>query len=373
MQTAISTIIHKVLIGQFYKQHTVILAIVYMVMFGSVPGHLLWQYHSSLVANILPSGFMLSCVFLLWLIYSFKLYYFLAQQIKYPQHQFLQQLCLLPKAQFHFIIFKVVSVCLLPISSYALFMVVYGCNNSYWLSSILIVFFLILLHLGISIFLSIQIKNKEAGFYQLPTIPFYLPKKYALQFYVKYLFNEQAIHYSVIKLISIITITACFYSHGPTDEIRFSTFFYGMVLCLHFNLLRQFILWQFTKMHWGLPVSFFKNSIQILLFCVLLLLPEIVYLYKSAPINLSIYNCASVIIYSIASVCAFYAILIAMHNVQQESAPLLGLFLLCTYIAALANNLLLYSLVMLVLFFIVLRYNLQHFELEANSDSNSYE
>ncbi len=370
MKNAIANIVNKVLVTQFYKQHTIVLAIVYMVMFGSVPGHLLWNYHTSLIHSILPNIILISFVFLLWIIYSIKLLYFLVHQIK--QHSLIQQISLLPTQRQYLIVMRIVFICLIPISSYACFIMIYGLKNGFLLSALAIIIFQIVVHFCICFLLFKNIQNQEAALPYLPSFSIKSKKKYAIQFYIKFLLNKQALQFSLIKLISIITITACFYSHKAIDEIRFSTFFYGMIICMHFKLVRQFILWQFSKMHWSLPIKTFTICIQVLLFCIVLLLPEIIYLLKATPLHLTNYNCLSLILYSIGGLAIFYAILIAMQNMEQEAAPLLGLFLFFTYVCALSNSLLLYSSILLVMYFIIYKYNIKKFELQAQIGEDSF-
>jgi hypothetical protein len=376
MSNPIKNSIYKILIGTFYNQHAIVLGIVYMVMFGAVRGDLLIDYHISLIQGTINSYAAMALVFSIWLIYYVRVQYFLGQQLQNKQHHYLQQITLLPTSIFITHLIRIIFICLLPVSSYAMAIVVWSFGHYFFIKGLLVLVFMLLLHILGSYYLYKRLHNLE---YKISSFSFFkinvsLPKKYPLQFYIKYIFTQQKLQWLVLKIITFFTIQLQFFSATPDEELRFAIFFYGMVFVIHTNIIRQFIIWENTQL-WHirhLPITLIKKYINYFLLFVVIVSPEIYLLIKVTPAHLNVHNAVSIILLSVAAMQYLFSICIAFDNVTQNYAPLIGLFLLLTFIACLADSVLIYAIILMATSFIIYVFTQSKFELSNSNKVDSY-
>ncbi len=376
MSNPIKNSIYKILVGAFYNQHAIVLGIVYMVMFGAVRGDLLIDYHISLIAGTINSYAAMALVGGIWLMYYIRVQYFLGQQLENKQHHYLQQITLLPTSIFIKHLVSIVSICLLPISSYAVAIIVWGVGHFFLIKGLLVLVFMLVLHFVGVYYLYNRFHNldyKTSSFSFLP-LNIFLSKKYLIQFYIKYIFTQQKLQWLVLKIIIFLTIQLQFFSATPNEELRFSIFFYALVFVIHTNIIRQFIVWENTQFWHSkhLPIAAIKKYFNCFLLFVVLIFPEICLLFKVMPLHLTVHNATSILLLSIAAMQFLFSICIAFDNVSQNYAPLIGLFLLTTFIACLADSVFIYSILLMVASFVIYMYSQSKFELNNSNKMDSY-
>jgi hypothetical protein len=367
MHTAINNIITKTLVQPFYKQHQILLGLVYLIMFGAVRGDQLIQYHIKLIAGTLSSYGAMLLVFSIWIIYFIRTNYFLAQQVRTKEFSLLQQLSLLNTKKYWLTLVKILAICLLPISSYALFIIAWAFANGFIVKGFIVAMLQIALHYWGLLSMHKHLQNAEYYFIK----PIYLPsilkfqKKYAFQFYIKYLFSKQALQWLLIKLVCFIAIKAIFHSESPDGELRFSIFLYVLFFMIHTNLIHSFVQWKHTQF-WHLrmlPLSAMYKYLQSALFLILLILPEIILISAAYPRHLSTSNTIAMVLLSIATILFIFCISIAFSNNFSDYSPLIGLYLLLCYGCSLANTISAFSIIVIIASCITYVFSIKHFEL----------
>lgn len=371
MPKAIYTILQKVLVKNFYKQHALILGIVYLVMFGTVQGDQLPSYHLSLIKGTLDSYSAFGIVVAIWFVYYCRVIFFLAQVVHNNQNRCLQQITLLPQTSQYLYLFYVAAWCLLPITSYGIAIIIYGIVYQYYVKTVLLVFLFVVFHFTTVFFLLQKLRNTECKPYPFLVFvfPFSFQKKNTLQFYLKYLFTQQVLQWLIIKFMVFITIGLCFHSLTPNEELRFSTFFYALLFLIHTNLIRQFIIWEKTQFWHSsiLPIPLFNSIKNYLLFFIILILPEILFMCKAYPFHLSFYHMFGLLLLTFSSILYIFSVCIAFDNVAEQYMPVIFLYLLFVFIATLSDIVVLFSIFLFVFSLVLYYYSHRKFEIQANS------
>jgi hypothetical protein len=352
MHKAVQNIINKTLIQPFYKQHLIILGLVYLIMFGAVRGDQLITYHLKLIEGTVSSYGAMALVFAIWFLYFIRTIYFLVQQITTKEFGLLQQLCLIPTRQYPFALLQIVTLCLLPISSYGVCVVVWAFTHGFIVKGFIVLLFQMAVHAISFMSLHKHLQNVEYRFIKTYnfTSKLKLRKKYPVQLYIKYLFTQQAIPWLLIKLVCMMTIKAVFHSESPNDELRFSSFFYVLLFMMHVHLVHSFVQWKHTQF-WHIRMlglsAFYKYS-QAAIFLILLIVPEIVWIGTAYPVHLTAHNAMAMVLLSIATLLFIFSISIAFHNELSNYSPLLFLYLLLCYGFILADAVSVFSVVVII-------------------------
>ena len=80
----------KTLSREFYRQHLGLLAFAFYLLFGTVEGSQLLNYHLALLHSIAASTLMLAACCVLWLLYALKCQLFVNKQLQLEQYSFIQ-------------------------------------------------------------------------------------------------------------------------------------------------------------------------------------------------------------------------------------------------------------------------------------------
>jgi hypothetical protein len=376
MMTFVNRILNKTLVGPFYSQHAFVLGLVYLIMFGAVEGNRLYDYHCSLIEGTVTSYVALFIVLFIWGIYFFRTTYFLNQVLENRQFYFLQQISLLPFREMQKKLFYVFCFCLLPVTTYAIAIIIWAVAHAYYTSAIIVFLFIICLPIyGVyQLQKKVQYLEQKAGIWSWFKMPFVLQKKWAIQFYIKYITNEQKMQYLLLKLITILSLRALFSDRPLGDEIRFATFFYAMVFLIHTNLIHKFIVWETSQM-WHinlLPISTRVRILNHLLLFLLFIVPEILVMYTLMPNHLNLLEACSLVLLSWGILLFMYSIAKAFNNVMANFLPLLFLLLFLVYVASLADSIFVFSILLMISSLALYFYCENKFELLVNEELDGY-
>jgi hypothetical protein len=376
LRKEINHIIFQLLIKAFYQQHAIILGLVYLVMFGAVEANHLPEYHLKLIEGAYSSAIALSLIMVIWTLYFLRVLFFLGQVMENKQNFLLQQIALLQPAMLKTVLFCIIAICLLPISTYAIAMIIWGILHAvYGKVAAILLLFIVMQILGM-FYLQKKLTNVELRFVNKSWLNtgLSLPKKYPFQFYLKYVWNTQKLQWLVVKLIMVLAIGMSFSEALPGEELRFSIFFFAMLFLIHTNLIRQFIIWENTDF-WHirlLPIAYFKRWCNYLIFFIVLLTPELFLIVKTYPHHLSFEDMFGLGILCIGLLLFVFTVCIAFDNLTAEYGPVLFLVLLLTYIAALAEIILPFSCILLVSSFFIFKHTASNFELVNSKEQDSY-
>jgi hypothetical protein len=368
MTNSIQNIITKTIVKPFYKQHVIILGLVYLIMFGAVRGDQLLNYHLKLIEGTVTSYGAMLLVFCIWLIYFIRCTYFLKNLVHKKENYFIKQLTLLNKELYKKYVVQLVITCFLPINTYGLCIIAWAFFQGFYVQGLFILLFQTALHLLCYLMLYKNWRNaemKKVGLLHLPWLN--IPKRFLIQFYIKYLFAQQALQWLLIKLVCFVAIKASFFNTTPEEELRFSTFFYCMLFMVHLNLIYQFVQWEYQQLWCSrmLPIAKYKKIASYFLFLFVLIIPELLLISSAYPYNLNGYNTISLLALNFATIIFIFTICISFNNIYANFSPLIGLYLLLVYGFVLSNNLILFSVGVVLVSFMVLWKSIGELELGA--------
>jgi hypothetical protein len=340
-QNGVQKIIHQLLTGAFYKYHALLLALVYIIMFGSVSGNVLISYHGQIIKSILTSPSFFALVFCFWFFYACHVILFLKNKIHAPENYCLLQLNALPKQSLQKYLLHINTTCLLPISTYGLLIITYGIYHAHYLPIMFIALILILLHLFGVYMLWRFLKNTEINF---KLLTFYKPLPLKIYWpsvlYIKYVLNQQWLAFLLQKVVSLLAIIFVFYSRRPTDEMRLPIVLYGLSLMVCTSFIQKLVQWHETQFvhHRILPIALHKRVISIFVFCILIMLPEHIMLFKTAPLHSQYSQSVSLMVFGTVFLICQFGITYACKAVLKNTYPYVGLCMLIIYFGALADN-----------------------------------
>ena len=356
-KNALNKVSFSLLAGAFLKFHGVLICLVYLVMFGSVNGNVILSFHGQLIKAILSNYTLLLCTTLFWFFYACHVILFLKDKINNTQNYCLLLLNCLPQKNLQGLLFYNIFLCLLPVSSYGLATIIYGFANGFNMQAIALLLFFMAIHIFGIYAINFFLKNTQLNFrlfkiYQPLKLKIYWPAI----LYLKYILNQQLLAFLLIKFTTIFTIIMVFFSRRPTDEMRLPIVLYALALIINTSLITKLILWhetQFTH-HRVLPIPLYKRLINILFFCVLILIPEHIFIFKTVPLHASLSTSLALICLGISFIFCIFGISYASKAVLNNTYPYVGLCMLVIYFGALADNIWLINAVLFAIAVILL-------------------
>ncbi len=306
----------QVFVKPFYKENAGALVFVYTMMFfivSTMDGAGMFAYHYSLVTSMLTLPSVFALVFFIWLLYARKCATFAANIIRSPQHSFLYILNNIDKRK-RFLLFLFVDVLLLlPILSYAVFIVYVGSHQQLYLPAMMVVVYLLLLCLLMTVLhlnvLShpisgsnlLSIKKIKTDVIRVSSYPFVL---------LSFVFTENKAIWIGVKIYScgVLYLIARYNTAAQYDLIMPFLFFnfgvYSNGVLVY--LIRQ---WEdmYLSFYRSLPVPLFKRLLQYWFVYFILLLPELITAFLLVPVHLHYADAVSF------SLCA-YSLLLLMNS-----------------------------------------------------------
>ena len=342
-------LLNKSFAKKFYQQHAGYFLVGIYLLFGIVEPSQLIDYQKTLLLAGISSPMGLLIVFLSWLLYVLKVYFFVKHKLALAQYKFIHEIGALNiKTQLK-IWLSLYAVMLLPVTIYALALIGLSIYYHFFLSffCVLIVFFTLILGLSLRS-------------YQLVTIAFLKEEqtqnntgiKIILPFFswpIVHLFKEQPLMLFMCKLSSLVLFKAMLWMFADVgnDTRVLLIALLASVLChsvLVYTLLRfEIAFLNFSK---SLPVSIYKRLYGWLVIFTMVLIPEWILLIVSSAYNL--YSIANGFLFSLTSIFFLLTVMYFIRlNVDNYLKWLLFFFFTAMW-AILGHYYLVFSLVLLV-------------------------
>ncbi len=227
---------------------------------------------------------MMLVVFALWAVYTIKTIHYTSGQVLAVNQQFLfyssNSISKIPQFKSWFFMQVVV---LLPLISYGLIAICVGLYNQYYLASVTILLYLLLLTAG-SAWLYVRLVNKLIdGSKQ--SILLKLSGKWhkpLFSLFVYNVFDKMKVTYIITKALSWLIVTGVFYLFADVQyDVRVAGIAMLAIIMAHANLIYQEHIFEETYLSFSrnLPYSYASRFLNYLKTYFTLLVPEVIWMF----------------------------------------------------------------------------------------------
>ncbi len=282
------SILRKTLVIEYYRLNTGFLFLLLMFAFGILRP----EDHIALSAYVFASPFLLVLVLVFFTLYHLKTVFFVRQRLLWDSHDFLYQLVLIPKWQRWGALLYVQLMLWLPVMLYAGFVGFYGWKFGQQNAVFVTFLYIFLIPLtGVAAYeYRLFRPNPDT---KLSALSGYLNRRFTKpywSYFVLYLFKENPVLLFLTKgFTCFVVLGVCKIYPTDTYDERLLSLGGLTVALVHSVLLLH--LYEFEHLQLpilrNLPLTIRQRSTQYFQLFVLLLLPEVLFLVRYFPKNVS--------------------------------------------------------------------------------------
>lgn len=335
MRTVIS-ILQKVLVNHFYKLNAGLFMFLFYMLFG-LPQDIK-AFHVSIATLIITNQTALLLTLLAWLLYNLKCIDYTIKRMKEPQQLFLSSLEYISFFKRFACLSYVQFILFLPATAYAVFIILIAINNHAYISAAIILLFIITVIPATALLYQNALKQREnqnriilPGLIRLPKPLFSIPLFYILQ-------NRRQM-LLITKFFSLFILYLFIKAFEP-DHYDIRPLLMCFLLAAIANCTIVFEIKSFEDdyllQYRNFSFSIFKRFIHVLLMYVVLLLPELIFVWKGYPLHFNMIDYWQVVTASVGLLSLLHACLFT-GNMQMESfikivfGIAMGLFFIILY------------------------------------------
>jgi hypothetical protein len=280
------SILFKTIVRTYYQENVGF----FLIVIGFFLGFLTEREHFVFANLFLHSPLFLSFPFALWLLYHFKTINFVFKSLQLPQNEFLNHLRLYKKRQLFFAFCMLHVLLLFPIVIYLIYLTVIALQIQVIAPLFFIFVYLLCLVLAGALPYMRKINHFEQGKIS-KSIKITFPRPH-FSFYIYYILRKHFLTFIVSKFFSFACIIffSVVYKSDTYDERLIH-------LCVLFmasaNLVLVYFLHLFEHQDClsfkNLPIPLFKRFLTMMLVYAIVILPEVVFLYKNLHQEFSIF------------------------------------------------------------------------------------
>ncbi len=370
MHRSALTILQRVLVNHFYKVNAGFFLFFFFVLFGVVKGGQLIDYHLSLIQGMIESFVFLGCVILIWFLYTIKCVNHITKQLTEPRHRFLITLnTLSSKEQYLYMLFVHIQV-YMPVLVYALIVAfiaasqhLFGAMWAVLISNLVMILF------SAGIYRRYLQRNVNEGFLKkISGKPFFPKPLFSIPLW--FIQKERTPMLLITKFFTLLLLYGFINLYEPdTPDIRPILLIMMLVVVAHAAIILQIRFYEeerlvFTK---NLPVPIIKKFIGLLLMYLLLLLPELIFIWKGFALHFQLTDLPQILLLTVSMPAFFHSILL-MKDIDNESYYRI-LFVICAllFFVILYNPGIVLPTVILLAAFALYQSHLNDFEKNMNS------
>jgi len=284
MKTTLS-ILQKVIVNHFYKLNAGLFMFLFYVLFG-LPQNV-GGFHIAVATLIVQSQFSLLIVFASWFLYNMKCIDYITKQLKAPQQQFLTCILHRGRKESYWYLSFVQFVVYLPVTAYAIFLTVIAFQRElYLVIAELSGFVLLMLLTAPLLYLKILERNFSELRFRLLNSSLSIPKTLST-IPLAYIWNNRKQMLFITKLFSLLLLFLFIKTFEP-DHYDIRPVLFCFLLSAISNCTIVFEIRNFENDYLQLsknfPFSRLRRFIQAVVMYVLLLLPELIFVWKAWPV-----------------------------------------------------------------------------------------
>ena len=268
----ISNILLKVLVARFYQRNSGFFLFLFVVLFGVAQNPK--QYHVQLMTAIVSSPTTLLVALALWLLYNVKCLLFIQKTIHDSNNAFFKELQCLPTARLFGLFWVIETMLFAPVWIYALFTIYVGISLKYYISSSIIIAFIVGIQL-VSAWLYSSAIFRHGGGLQLPSVQIPIKKKFWAILLWHSLFTGK-LKITVVKFFSFCLLFIPLVWNG--DHFQLSDFVLFFQVCIAAHAVVVYDCVQFLEKRFSIirnmPIRRYKIFLLYVVVYLWLLLPE---------------------------------------------------------------------------------------------------
>lgn len=340
-------ILRLLFVKPFYTENAGAFVLVFTMMFvivGSTHGYGLYEYHRSLAVGMLSNAGFLTGVFALWFLYARKYVSYVTETFYQLAFGFIDIFNRLNKTRLFFLFTLVQLWLLLPIISYAVFLIIIGVEEKYFFQIALIIFYISMLCLTGAAWHVYRLNNLHKNIlFPWKNIPPFsvIPISYTFVL-LGFIARKQRALWAGIKIFTCGVLYLIARNNSTADydiSLPFLFFNFGILANgIVIYRIRQFEL-DYLSFYRGLPVSLLKRFVQYSLLYLALLIPEFITSALLAPVHLHYYDAISFSLSSFSLLLFINTICQLQHFSRKEFAAILLLLFAAQYVFMLVAGL----------------------------------
>jgi len=321
MNKAVITILQRVLVNHFYKVNAGFFLFWFFVLFGAVAGGQLISFHLSLIHGMIQSPVFLGCVIVLWFLYTLKCINYTVKQLAEPRQLFLFSLHTLPgKQQFLYMLYVHILV-YLPVLLYAAVVLAVAAKQQlYWAIGAVIISNVGMIVLA-TVMCRFSLQKKKLIISKwLPQFHFTFNKP-LFSMPLWFLWKQRKQMLLVTKLFSLLLLYGFITLYKPErHDIRPLLLIILLIAMAHCTLVFQLRLFEEEFLSFGrnLPVPVVGKFASTFFMFILLLLPELIFVWKAFPLHFRLVDFPQLLLLAVSLLIFFYSILL-MNDIDSDS------------------------------------------------------
>jgi len=311
----ILAILNKVLVKYFYEKNTGFFLAVFFILFG-LPQNVK-EFHLSLIDGFIKNPSMLLLVMVAWLLYNFKCIDYIMKQLRLPQQRFLCSLCYLAPAALYAYLFFVQVMVYLPAIIYAGFIIVIALQKGFMACAVETSIFTLAMLAATPLVYIRALQHRP--FIQgriFSSVSFRLPKPlFALPLF--YLWHNRKQMLVVSKACGLLALVLFMHVYEPEQyDVRAVLLCFMLSAACNSALVHEIKIFQdeFLPILRNFPLTIPVRFATMLLTFAVLLLPELLFVWKGYPALFTLVDYLQVALLGIGFLALVYAILFTSNT-----------------------------------------------------------
>lgn len=319
MNKIILTILQRVLVFHFYRVNAGFFFFWFFVLFGA-PAQVL-SFHLSLIQGMIQSAIFLAGVIFIWFLYTLKCINYTIKQLNDPRQNFLIVLnTLSDKKQFRYLLFVHLQV-YLPVFVYAVIVAAIACRQGFYASVLAVIFSNIILIIVSTVIYRYYLQKKSFNISIPQSSLFYSFSKPFYTVPLWFIWKERKQMLLVTKLFSLLLLYAFINLYEPDfPDIRPILLIMMLIAMAHCMIVSHIRDFEETYLSFGriFPVPLIIRFGYLLISYSILLLPELLFIWKGYPMHFTIAGFVQLFLLAVALL-SFYHSLLLMNDIDQDS------------------------------------------------------
>ena len=308
MRAAIN-ILQKVLVNQFYSVNAGFFLFTFFVAFG-IPQNVK-EFHLSLIDGIIKNPSILLLAMCAWLLYNVKCMDYIIMLLKRPQQRFLYTLCSLSYVRQYAYFLYVQVMIYMPVLAYTMFVIVIGLQKGYYASAAeTIAFTLAVVGLTPALYIrALQHRPLLTG--SMPRVILKLGKPlFSLPLFNVWRHHKQMLLISKTFSLFLLYIYIKLYQPDHYD-IRPTLLCIMVAAAANSAIVFEIKVFEdfYLQMQRNFPLTLIQRFGNAALCFTILLLPELLYVFKGYPLYFTLADYAQLVLLGVGLLLWLYACL----------------------------------------------------------------
>ncbi|HWB27359.1 MAG TPA: hypothetical protein VG738_17915 [Chitinophagaceae bacterium] len=344
-------ILQRVLVNYFYRINTGFFLLVFFIMFG-IPVNVA-EFHLSLADGIIKNPSFLAVVMLVWFLYNGRCIDYVVKQLRHPQQQFLYCLHNVPYIRCYTYLLFVQLMVYVPVLLYAGFIVVVAVRGQYFISAAEVILFNAAIVCVTPVIYTRVLQRQQFAHITLPSLKTRLAKPlFSLPLYHTWHNRKQMLFMSKLFSLFLLYIFIKLY-HPDHYDIRPVLLCFMVAAAANSALLlemKDFEDW-FLQMQRNFPFTVTRRAGKSLLAIIVLLLPELLFVWKGYPLYFSVSDYAQIFLVGVGFLSLCYALLFTGDTTMEAFMRMVFAILIVLFFIILYNPGILLGMALLALAF----------------------